>query len=101
MLRYLADENLPDAVALGLRHRDDKLDLVLAREVGLSGIDDPEVLEWAALQNRIVLTHDVATMKDDAYARVADAGYLCGFSQCLAELGHRRINSAGHVQSTR
>jgi len=33
-------------------------------------IDDPTVLEWAAEQRRVVLTHDVATMTDFAYKRV-------------------------------
>jgi predicted nuclease of predicted toxin-antitoxin system len=39
--------------------------------VGLSGADDPRILEWAAGEDRILLTHDITTMKDFAYARVA------------------------------
>ncbi|MCY7324200.1 MAG: hypothetical protein LH660_20960, partial [Phormidesmis sp. CAN_BIN36] len=34
------------------------------------GSDDPTILEWAADQGRIVLTHDVVTMTDFAYQRV-------------------------------
>lgn len=32
--------------------------------------DDPTVLAWAAEENRILLTHDVATMSRYAYDRV-------------------------------
>ena len=41
-----------------------KLDLDVVRlfDVGLSEALDEEVLEWAAQEERIVLTHDVKTM---------------------------------------
>jgi predicted nuclease of predicted toxin-antitoxin system len=35
--------------------------------MGLSEADDPTVLEWAAQHNRVVLTHDIATMTNFAY----------------------------------
>ena len=41
-----------------------------AIDVGLSGVDDPGVLAWAAREGRLVLTHDVATMVGFAYDRV-------------------------------
>lgn len=44
-------------------------DIVLVREVGLSGADDPIVLDWEARNGRIVLTHDVSTMTKFAYER--------------------------------
>ena len=31
---------------------------------------DPAILEWAASEARIILTHDVQTLIGDAYARV-------------------------------
>jgi hypothetical protein len=43
---------------------------VRVQEAGLSGADDPTVLEWAARNGRILLTHDVSTMRDCAYERV-------------------------------
>ena len=39
------------------------------QDVDLSGADDPTVLDWAAQQGRVVLTHDVATMISFAYER--------------------------------
>jgi hypothetical protein len=43
-----------------------------------SPADDPDVLAGAAENNRIVLTHDRATMSDDAYARVAAGERMAG-----------------------
>ncbi len=41
------------------------------QEVGLRQASDPQVLEWAAQEGRIVVTHDVSTMLAFAYERVA------------------------------
>ena len=70
MLLFLADENLDLRIVRGLQRRVGEIDLVRAQQVGLSGKDDPSVLEWAASQGRIVLTHDVATMTRYAYDRL-------------------------------
>ncbi len=40
------------------------------RERGLSGADDPTVLDWAASEGRVLLTHDASTMRRYAYERV-------------------------------
>ncbi len=71
MLRLLADENFNGDVVRGLLLRQPDLDIVRVQDVGLSGSDDPDILAWAAQNNRIVLTHDRATMPDYAYERVA------------------------------
>lgn len=70
MLRLLADENFNNLIVRGLRQRCPELDLVRVQDVGLYNVDDPGILDWAAQENRIVLTHDVKTMKDFAYDRV-------------------------------
>jgi hypothetical protein len=40
--------------------------------------EDPEVLDWAALRQRVVLTHDVNTMTKYAYERLAAGQSLPG-----------------------
>ncbi|BAZ10052.1 hypothetical protein NIES4071_18660 [Calothrix sp. NIES-4071] len=70
MLRFLADENFNNQIVRGVLRRNPDVDIVRVQDVGLSEADDPTVLEWAAQQGRIVLTHDVATMTDFAYQRV-------------------------------
>ena len=70
MIRLLADENFNNNIVRGVRLRDPDIDLVRVQDVGLSGADDPSVLEWAAGHRRILLTHDVATITAFAYERV-------------------------------
>jgi predicted nuclease of predicted toxin-antitoxin system len=72
MFRFLADQNFDNRIVRGLLRRARKLlDMVRAQDVGLSAADDPNVLAWAAEAERLVLTHDVSTMADYAYERVA------------------------------
>lgn len=78
MLRLLADENFNGDIPRGLLLRRPDLDLVRVQDVGLSGADDLEILAWAARNNRIVLTHDRATMSDYAYERIAAGEALAG-----------------------
>ena len=46
--------------------------------MGLSGSSDPEVLEWAAAAERVLLTHDVSTMPRYAYDRVRSSRPMAG-----------------------
>ncbi len=62
MLRLAADENFNNDIVRGLWRRKSELDIVHIQDVGLSGADDPTVLEWAAREGRVLLTHDVTTM---------------------------------------
>jgi hypothetical protein len=78
MLRLLADENFNGDIVRGLRRRQADLDIVRTQDVGLTGADDPDILAWAAENNRIVLTHDRATMADYAYERVAAGQEMAG-----------------------
>jgi hypothetical protein len=70
MLRLAADENFNRNIVRGLLRRKSKLDIVCIQDVGLSGADDPTILEWSASENRVLLTHDVSTMTHYAYERV-------------------------------
>jgi hypothetical protein len=70
MLRLVADENFNNNIVRGLLRRQPDLDIVRVQDSGLSGADDPTVLEWAAHERRVLLTHDVSTITKYAYARV-------------------------------
>jgi predicted nuclease of predicted toxin-antitoxin system len=70
VLRLLSDENFNGDIVRGLLLRRPDLALVRVQDVGLGAAEDPVVLAWAAANDRIVLTHDRATMPDFAYARV-------------------------------
>ncbi len=58
MVRFLADENFNNAILRGLLRRKPDIDIVRVQDVGLSGASDPEILAWAAREDRLVLTHD-------------------------------------------
>lgn len=73
MLRLLADENFNNNIVRGVLRRNADIDIVRVQDVGLSGIDDPSILDWTAQQGRILLTHDVSTITKYAYERL-DAG---------------------------
>jgi predicted nuclease of predicted toxin-antitoxin system len=70
MLRFLSDENFNGDIVRGLFLRQPDLDLLRVQDVGLGEADDPTVLKWSAENDRIVLTHDRATMPDFAYERL-------------------------------
>jgi hypothetical protein len=70
MLPLAADANFNADILRGLLRRNLGLDVVRVQDAGLSGADDPTVLEWAAGQGRVLLTHDVSTMTRYAYDRV-------------------------------
>lgn len=71
MLRLLADENFDNDIVRGVLRRTTQIDLIRVQDVGLAGVDDPEILAWAAHENRILLTHDVETITKFAYERIA------------------------------
>ena len=69
-LRLLADENFNNQIVRGLLRQRPEIDIVRVQDVDLSETDDQVILEWAAQQGRILLTHDVETMTRYAYERV-------------------------------
>lgn len=78
MLKFLSDENFNGDVLRGLRLRIDELDILRVQDVTLAGQDDSVVLDWAAANGRLVLTHDRATMPDHAFRRVSRGDFMPG-----------------------
>jgi hypothetical protein len=78
MLRLLSDENLNGDIIRGLFLRQPDLDLIRVQDVGLIEIEDPAILAWAAENQRIVITHDRATMPDFAYERLVRGEIMSG-----------------------
>jgi len=71
MLRLATDEDFNNRILRGLLRRRPELDVVRVQDAGLAGRSDAEVLEWAAAGGRVLLTHDVTTMRRYVDARVA------------------------------
>jgi predicted nuclease of predicted toxin-antitoxin system len=61
-VKWLADENLRHAIVRGLLRRAPGFDILRIRDIGLAAERDTTVLEWAATNDRVLVTHDLATM---------------------------------------
>lgn len=60
--RFLADADLDGAIVSGVRRREPSIDFKSANDAALEGLPDPEVLELAAAEGRILVSHDTSTM---------------------------------------
>lgn len=70
MFKLTVDEDLDNDLLRGLRRENPNLDILRVQDAGLAGADDPVVLEWAAQEGRVLLTHDAHTMTRHAYERI-------------------------------
>ena len=73
MIRLATDEDFNNRILRGLLRRQPALDIVRVQDV-LSREDrddDRRILEWLATEQRLLLTHDVTTMRPFAEGRVA------------------------------
>lgn len=70
MVRLAFDENFNNDILRGLLRRNPALDVVRVQDAGLRSADDPAVLAWAAVEGRVLASHDVTTLTAYAYARV-------------------------------
>jgi predicted nuclease of predicted toxin-antitoxin system len=78
MLRLLIDQDLDHVILRALLLRVQNLDVITAHQAGLSNASDPELLAWAAEQERVVITHDRRTMPYHATSRIARAEKIAG-----------------------
>ena len=76
-------QNFNNDLLRGVLRRQLDLDIVRVQDAGLAGTDDPTVLEWAARERRVLLSHDVSTLTRFAYERVEAGQSMSG----LFELG--------------
>jgi predicted nuclease of predicted toxin-antitoxin system len=93
MLLLAADENFNNDIVRGLLRQEPSLDIVRIQDVGLSGANDPTILEWAAQEDRALLTHDVSTITHYAYERIRPGKLMAGIFEVsrdvLSELPSR------------
>jgi hypothetical protein len=61
-VKWLADECFDNDIIRGLLRRSPDFDLVRAQDISeVAGRNDETLLAWAAKEDRVVLTHDLAT----------------------------------------
>jgi len=91
MLLLVADENFNNNIVRGLLRQRPDLDVVRVQDVGLRGKEDPVLLEWAAKEGRVLLTHDAATMAYYAYERVREGKPMPGIIEVADDLPIGRV----------
>ena len=62
MIRFQADADLDFDIVIAVRRREPSLDFASAADSSVQGLVDTQVLEIAARDNRILVTHDGRTM---------------------------------------
>jgi len=87
MIRLLFDENFNGRIIRGLRRLSPELDAVRVQEAGLLRWEDPQLLEWAAEQGRVMVSHDVTTMSAFARDRTAAGFPMTGLILVSSVLG--------------
>lgn len=70
-LRFLSDHDFRESILRGVLRREPTVEITRLRDVELERLPDEQVLEYAASQALILLTHDENTMIAAAYGRVA------------------------------
>jgi Domain of unknown function (DUF5615) len=77
-VRFLADADLNFDVVKAVRRREPGLDFASAADAGIEGTGDPEILERAASQNRVLVSHDRRTMLHHFRNRLAAGKFSPG-----------------------
>ena len=85
---FLADENLETQIQVQLRRHYPDIDIIDVRDVGLDHRPDEDILQWAADNNRIVVTHDVNSMRGLADSRTSAGLPMPGAIIVLDHISH-------------
>ena len=86
MLRLLIDENLDQRILRGLQLRVPGLMYVVVQETGLAEASDSALLEWAAQNQYVLVTHDRGTMLKAAHQRMRSEQRIAGLVIVKKEL---------------
>lgn len=76
--RFLADHDLNEHIVIGVLRREPVVEFIRARDVGYDSRPDLEVLEYAASERLIIVSHDVNTMPAAAYDRMKNGNEVAG-----------------------
>jgi hypothetical protein len=90
MPRFLTDANFNHRILRGLLRRRPDIDVLIAQDLGFQRTADPDVLEWAAQYQCVLLTHDVNTMPAFAIQRIREGKYVAGVVAVAEQASIRR-----------
>lgn len=89
--RFLADHDVNEHIVTGVLRREPAIDLVRARDVGMSERSDEELLAYAETESWLVVSHDVNTMPAAARARLTAGGSFPGLFMVQQSLPIRPV----------
>ncbi len=78
MIRFLTDEDFDGRIVRGLQRRVPDIDIARCQDVGLRTLHDRQLLDFAAKNDRVLLTHDIRTMSAFAAERIARSQKMPG-----------------------
>ena|SRR5205085_1380027 len=76
--RFLADQDLNDAIVRGVRRLEPAIEFIRLRDIGLEELPDEQVLRFAAREGWIVVSHDVSSMPAAASSLLATGEIMKG-----------------------
>ena len=88
-MRLLLDENFDNDLMRGLLARSPEFNIIRAQDV-IQGVSDSRVLQWAAEDERILLTHDMNSMPEHCQNRWDDGLSISGliYVEQIIPIGH-------------
>jgi hypothetical protein len=78
MAKFATDENFNNRILRGVLRIEPELDVVRVQDTEAAGTGDEAILEWAAKEGRVLLTHDAKTVIAFAYQRVREGKPMPG-----------------------
>lgn len=86
MLRFVSDEDFNNHIVRGVIRRLPSIDIIRVQDIGLRTRRDPEVLERAAKDGRLLLTHDADTMIEFATTRIISGKAMPGLVEIAQDV---------------
>ena len=87
MIAILTDEDFNARIVRGLFRQAPELNVLTVNSAGLAGQPDSAVILWAAINGRVLVTHDVNTMIEAALDRVLERQPMAGVVAVPQHLG--------------
>ncbi len=78
MPKFLIDQNFDQRILRGLLRRTTPVDYFTTHQIGLSEATDPQLLDFSAKNNLIIITHDQNTFPDFASESIARGEKMSG-----------------------
>jgi hypothetical protein len=100
-IRFMADEDLRRAIVSATRRQEPAIHFIILQYAGLSGRSDEQVLEYAAANQLIVVSHDVTKMRPAAEKRITDGLPMAGLDAQVAAAVQAVRNLVGMVDKSK